>query len=99
MVTNWWDGLKGVALQARDRVVSEHDQKIYLAGFESAVSTFMPLLDDRIEVLDSRLESGTLSQDDQKVLGALRSLRKESDKRLLAHLDADGLEPGVGVGH
>lgn len=67
--------------------------------FESAVSTFMPLLDDRIEVLDSRLESGTLSQDDQKVLGALRSLRKESNKRLLAHLDANGLEPGVGVGH
>ena len=99
MVTNWWDGLKGVALQVRDRVASEHDQKIYLAGFESAVSTFMPLLDDRIEVLDSRLESGTLSQDDQKVLGALMSLRKESDKRLLAHLDAEGLEPDLGVGH
>lgn len=98
MTTNWLGGLKGLALGLRDRVVSEHDQEVYLAGFESAVGILMCLVDDRIEVLESKLESGTLNSDDQKILAALRSLRDDGGKRLLAHLDAEGPEPSAGVG-
>jgi hypothetical protein len=94
VAANWWDGLKGFALEMRDRVVSERDRDIYLAGYETASSVFMPLVDARIDALDSKLDSGTLGSDDQKVLSALRTLRREADKELRARLESEAIEVG-----
>jgi hypothetical protein len=89
MAANMWDGLKGFAIESRNRAVSEHDRAVYFEGFSAAAGIFTLLLDAQIRQLDSRLELGTLGPDDQKILSTLRTLRSASGEKFHAHFDAD----------